>query len=219
MDLREFQIGLKIGQGAFAIVRRAVHKETQFTIALKTYDKKNLLEKEPQMAVQREINTLSDLWHPNIMKLHEVIDQRTQVHLVMELCHGMSIYHMIKKQPNQRLPEDQCRPIFRQVVEGIAYMHKKGYVHRDLKLDNILIDPTTKTVKIIDFGFSLKSSSAEKLSVYCGTPHYMDPDLVRKVPYRGDAADVWACGIILYIILVGKLPFFGEFEADLFRKI
>jgi serine/threonine protein kinase len=98
-------------------------------------------------------------------------------------------------------------------------MHKKGYVHRDLKLDNILIDPTTKNIKIIDFGFSLKASATDKLNVYCGTPHYMDPDLVRKVPYSGQAADVWACGIILYIIVVGKLPFFGEFEADLFRKI
>lgn len=98
-------------------------------------------------------------------------------------------------------------------------MHKKGYVHRDLKLDNILIDPQTKNIKIIDFGFSLKSGPGEKLNVYCGTPHYMDPDLARKAPYSGMAADIWACGIILYIILVGKLPFFAEFEADLFRKI
>lgn len=171
------------------------------------------------MAVQREINTLSDLWHPNIMKLHEVIDQRTQVHLVMELCNGMSIYHSIKKLPNQRMPEDQCRAVFRQVVQGVAYMHRKGYVHRDLKLDNVLLDPTSKMVKIIDFGFSLKAGQHEKLNIYCGTPHYMDPDLARKVPYCGQAADVWACGIILYIILVGKLPFFAEFEADLFRKI
>ena len=97
-------------------------------------------------------------------------------------------------------------------------MHQKGYVHRDLKLDNILVD-SSKTVKIIDFGFSLKAALHEKLTIFCGTPHYMDPDLVRKVPYSGQAADVWACGIILYIIVVGKLPFFAEFEADLFRKI
>lgn len=98
-------------------------------------------------------------------------------------------------------------------------MHSKGYAHRDLKLDNILMDVATKHIKIIDFGFSLKARPDEKLTVYCGTPHYMDPDLVRKQPYNGLAADVWACGVILYIIYVGKLPFFGEFEADLFRKI
>jgi len=192
---------------------------TKHIVAIKTYDKKNLQDKETQMAVHREINTLSDLWHPNIMKLHEVVDQRTHVHLAMELCQGMSIYHHIKKVPNQRLDESLCKFIFRQLIKGMAYMHSKGYAHRDLKLDNILMDPSTKQIKIIDFGFSLKASKDDRLNVYCGTPHYMDPDLVRKVPYNGPAADVWACGIILYIILVGKLPFFGEFEADLFRKI
>ena len=100
LELKEFQIGLQVGAGAFAIVRRAVHKVTKHVIAIKTYDKKNLQDRETQMAVQREINTLSDLWHPNIMKLHEVVDQRTHVHLVMEMCQGMSIYHHIKKIPD-----------------------------------------------------------------------------------------------------------------------
>ena len=104
-------------------------------------------------------------------------------------------------------------------MRGIAYMHSKGYAHRDLKLDNILMDVTTKNIKIIDFGFSLRAKADEKLNFFCGTPHYMDPDIVRKQAYNGHAADVWACGVILYIIYVGKLPFFGEFEADLFRKI
>lgn len=208
-----------MGQGAFAIVRRATHKQTKHVIAIKTYDKKNLQDKETQMAVHREINTLSDLWHPNIMKLHEVVDQRTHVHLIMELCQGSSIFHHIKKMPDQRLPEDTCKHIFQQLVRSMAYMHSKGYAHRDLKLDNILMDWNSKNIKIIDFGFSLKCKQDEKLSVFCGTPHYMDPDIVRKQAYNGPAADVWACGVILYIIFVGKLPFFGEFEADLFRKI
>ena len=171
------------------------------------------------MAVHREINTLSDLWHPNIMKLHEVVDQRTHVHLVMELCQGASIYHHIKKMPDQRLPEGTCKSIFKQLVHACSYLHSKGYSHRDLKLDNILFDPSAQQIKIIDFGFSLKANHSEKLNVFCGTPHYMDPDLVRKQPYNGPAADVWACGVIVYILMVGKLPFFGEFEADLFRKI
>ena len=104
-------------------------------------------------------------------------------------------------------------------MSGVAYMHSRGYAHRDLKLDNILMDVETKQIKIIDFGFTLRASPEDKLTIFCGTPHYMDPDLARKIPYNGQAADVWACGIILYIILVGKLPFFAEFEQDLFRKI
>jgi serine/threonine protein kinase len=86
-------------------------------------------------------------------------------------------------------------------------------------LDNILYDGETKQIKLIDFGFSIGVKPEQKLDVYCGTPHYMDPDIVRKIPYSGFAADVWAAGVILYIIYVGKLPFFGEFEGDLYRKI
>ena len=102
---------------------------------------------------------------------------------------------------------------------AIGYLHSRGKVHRDLKLDNILFDAETQQIKIIDFGFSLASKKENRLESYCGTPHYMDPDIVKKVPYNSFAADIWAAGVILYIIYVGKLPFFGEFEADLYRKI
>ena len=86
-------------------------------------------------------------------------------------------------------------------------MHKTGYVHRDLKLDNILIDPQTRDIKIIDLGFSIEAGPNEKLNFYCGTPSYMDPDLARKAPYLGTAADVWACGVILFTMLTSILPF------------
>ena len=98
-------------------------------------------------------------------------------------------------------------------------MHSKGVCHRDLKLDNILFDHDTQQIKIIDFGFSLETRREDTLTTVCGTPHYMDPDLARKTPYSAFAADVWAAGVILYTIFVGKLPFFGEFEGDLFRRI
>ena len=116
------------------------------------------------------------------------------------------------------LPENQCRIIFRQLADAVAYLHTKNVVHRDLKLDNILVDENNG-VKLIDFGFSVSASAEHKLQLFCGTPHYMDPDIVKKKEYNGHAADVWALGVILFIILTGKLPFFAEFEADLFRKI
>ena len=97
-------------------------------------------------------------------------------------------------------------------------MHSVDIVHRDLKLDNILINSNGK-IKLIDFGFATKCKINERLTAYCGTPHYMDPDLAKKNPYIGGAADVWALGVILFVLLTGKLPFFAEFEADLFRKI
>lgn len=200
-------------------MRRATHRDTKATIALKTYDKKNLKLDEAQQAVHSEISTLSELHHPNIMRLHEVIDQRTQVHLVMELCSGMPIFHHIKKLPESRYPEETCKVVFRQLALGIGYMHSRNKAHRDLKLDNILYDSEIQKIKIIDFGFSLQCRKDQLQSTTCGTPHYMDPDLSRKAPYSPFAADVWALGVILYIIYVGKLPFFAEFEGDLFRKI
>jgi serine/threonine protein kinase len=117
------------------------------------------------------------------------------------------------------MSEELCKIIFKQLILAINYMHLKGKAHRDLKLDNILYDAETRQIKIIDFGFSLETKKEQKLDTYCGTPHYMDPDIVKKVPYSAFAADIWAAGVILYIIYVGSLPFFGEFEADLYRRI
>lgn len=144
---------------------------------------------------------------------------RRHVHLVMELCPGMPLYHHVKKMPDRKMPEDTCKVIFRQLVMGIGFMHEKGKAHRDLKLDNVLWDAETQKIKIIDFGFSLHASKEALLSVFCGTPHYMDPDIAAKRVYSPFAADVWAAGVILYIIICGKLPFFADFETDLFRKI
>jgi MAP/microtubule affinity-regulating kinase len=152
------------------------------------------------------------------MSLYEVIDTRKNVNLVMELCNGKSLYHHIKKKPNVKLPESECRGIFMQVVDAVAYLHSQNIIHRDLKLDNILIDGRDN-IKLIDFGFSICATPDLKLSLYCGTPHYMDPDISKKKEYNGHAADVWALGVILFILVTGKLPFFGEFEGDLFRKI
>lgn len=97
-------------------------------------------------------------------------------------------------------------------------MHSRNMSHRDLKLDNILIGSEDQ-VKIIDYGFATQQSNGDKLTYFCGTPHYMDPDLAAKRSYDGFAADIWACGVILFALLTGRLPFFAEFEADLFRKI
>ena len=156
------------------------------------------------------------------MRLHEVIDSRTHVHLVMELCSGTNLYHILKKRkPDQRLPEPLAAQIFKKIVSAVAYMHERSIVHRDLKLDNVLIDQKGDEfiVKLIDFGFATKCNKDEKLNSKCGTPQYMDPDLTKHNAYLGQAADNWALGVILFIMVTGKLPFFGEFETDLNRRL
>lgn len=136
----------------------------------------------------------------------------------MELCRGTNLFHTIKKRkPEPRLPESEAADIFKKVVSAVEYMHSNNVVHRDLKLDNILV--FENQVKLIDLGFSTECAQDEKLNIICGTPQYMDPDLARKNVHYGQAADVWALGVILFIIVTGKIPFGGGFEADLYRNI
>lgn len=121
------------------------------------------------------------------MRLYEVIDSRTHVHLVMELCHGKSLFHFVKKRkPHSRIPEAEAAPIFRQIVSAVSYMHSLAIVHRDLKLDNVLIDENNE-VKLIDFGFSSGCAADEKLTSACGTPQFMCPDLIKRTAGGHDA--------------------------------
>ena len=149
-------------------MKRSTHKNTGHTVALKTYEKKNLSHESASLALHREIYVLATLTHPNIMRLYEVVDTRTHVHLVMELCHGRNLYHFVKRRkPDQRLPEPEAAHIFRQVVSAIAYMHSVKVVHRDLKLENILINDAKNVneIKLIDFGFATGCQKDEKLTL------------------------------------------------------
>lgn len=104
-----------------------------------------------------------------------------------------------------------------QILSGLAYMHSLNICHRDMKPDNVIFNPTTGSVKIIDFGFAC--FAREKVRVFCGTPSFMSPEIVARREYKGSAADIWACGIILYACLTGTVPFKAQTEKDLFRKI
>ena len=125
-------------------------------MALKAYEKKLLTHKSQLMAIHREIYILAGLSHPNIMRLFEVIDSPSKCHLVMELCQGKNLYHFIRKRPGKCLSEAEAIPIFKQIVSSVAYMHELGLVHRDLKLENILINDVggMNEIKLIDFGFA-----------------------------------------------------------------
>jgi serine/threonine protein kinase len=109
--------------------------------------------------------------------------------------------------------------MFKQIAEGIEYLHSANVAHRDLKLDNILIEDGSGLIKIIDFGFSVLCSSQQKLKIFCGTPSYMAPEITLKREYDGRAVDMWALGVLLYVMLSGTFPFKGISEADLYYKI
>lgn len=114
----------------------------------------------------------------------------------------LSLAGLLRK--SHKIPEAEAKPLFQQIASGISYCHKQGIVHRDLKLENILVGETG-AIKLIDFGFSARSG--QRLTSYCGTPPYMSPEITMKVPYLGEPADMWALGIILYLMLEGRFPF------------
>jgi len=105
------------------------------------------------------------------------------------------------------------------VAESVAYLHGINTVHRDIKLDNILIEEGTRMVKLIDFGFSVIIANHQRLKIFCGTPSYMSPEIVRKHEYDGKPVDMWALGVLLYVMLTGTFPFRGVSEQDLYQKI
>jgi tRNA A-37 threonylcarbamoyl transferase component Bud32 len=217
-SIQDYTIGKSIGQGAYATVKEAVHKITGKKMAVKIYDKFKLLDAQRKKSVLNEIKILKRLDHKNIVQIYDSIDNSKQLFLIMEYAQGISLHAYSKTKPCRKFPEIECRKIFRQVVSAIDYCHQRGICHRDIKMDNIIIDRQLR-VKLIDFGFSTYSGKEQLLRIYCGTPSYMSPEIVTKTPYNGLKADMWALGILLYALLEGTYPFKSPSDKDLYKKI
>ena len=162
--------------------------------------------------------------HKSIVKLMEVLASRTKIFIVIELVTGGELFDKIVSAG--RLDEDKARLYFRQLVDGVEYCHSKGVCHRDLKPENLLLDENGM-LKISDFGLSAlydgdadgNSSRSQLLHTTCGTPNYVAPEVLADKGYDGRTADVWSCGVILYVLLAGFLPFDEPTMTALFRKI
>lgn len=218
-NIEMYEIGKEIGHGAYAVVKECYHKlNPRIKYAMKIYDKKELLIPYRRCNADREIQILKTLRHANIVRLLESIEGETQLCLVFELVKGGSLYDYILSTESHKLSEAETKRLFAQIVAAVCYFHRKGVAHRDLKLENILLDEN-RNVKIIDFGFSVAASSVSKLKAFCGTPSYMAPEIITKQEYLGPPADMWSLGIILYAMLSGKFPFKGASEEELFANI
>ena len=217
--LEEFTLGKLIGTGAYASVKLAVSKTEGKKFALKIYEKYRLTDPSKKKNVAREIEILKKIGHPNIVKMFEVIETPKQLHLVLEFISGGSLGAYLKKKPNRRLEENECRRLFRQLVLAIEYIHSEKVTHRDLKLENLLMDNDNSVVKVIDFGFSTCFSHEKKVKLFCGTPTYMAPEIVMRKEYSGPPADIWALGVLLFVMLSGCFPFKAPTDRELFKKI
>lgn len=212
-------IGKRIGQGAYAVVRAGINNWTSNKVAIKIYDKTKLQDSQRRKGVRREIKILERIRHQNIIELYEAFDTKKQVFLVMENVSGGSLHSLLKSRPNRQLKDSEAKSLFLQVASAVKYCHSKNITHRDIKLENILLDEKRKNVKLIDFGFSTWIPNDKKIKMFWGTPSYMAPEIVSKQEFCGPPADIWALGVLLYALLCGKFPFKGKTDEELYSKI
>jgi MAP/microtubule affinity-regulating kinase len=211
-------LGKILGQGAYAVVRIGSHRVTSEKVAVKTYEKYRLTDSAKKRNVKREAQIMQNLSHPHTIKLLDSIENSRQIHLVMEYVGGSSLHSYLKRRTSRRLEEAEARRVFRQIVQALAYCHSSAVTHRDIKLENVMMDEQNN-VKLIDFGFSTNMPAGSKSKTFCGTPSYMAPEIVARREYYGPPVDVWAIGVLLYAITAGTFPFKGASDKDLYRKI
>ena len=168
--------------------------------------------------MRREIKLLQKMNHSHIVKIFEAFETDHHVYLVMEYVTGGSLHSYLKERPQRRLDEEEAKRIFKQIMTALHYCHRKSIAHRDIKLENILLDEN-KNVKIIDFGFSTCIPNDKKIKMFCGTPSYMAPEIISKIEYAGPPADIWASAVLLYALLNGCFPFRGATDKELYKKI
>ena len=207
-----YLVGSTLGEGEFGKVKMGWTRpakgsdEVPRQVAIKLIRRNTIINNaEREIKVYREINALKHLRHPNIIRLEEVLQNSKYIGIVLEYASGGEFYKYIQRK--RRLDESSACKVFAELVSGVAYMHAKGLVHRDLKLENMLLD-STGDLLITDFGFVNEFRRGHELmSTSCGSPCYAAPELVVTTrPYRGRAADIWSCGIILFAMLAGYLP-------------
>ena len=210
-NLNFYKYGRIIGQGAFGKVNIGLNVLSGRIVAIKSFDKEKLVKNSENMKkILYESNLMKNLNHPNITKILEMFEDEKYFLIIMEYINGGNLFSFVKKR--KRLSEKTAKFLFRQIILGIQHIHSKNIVHRDIKLENILID-LNNNIKICDFGISLiLNSLSDKLYDKCGTPMYMAPEILlsnknKGVSYLGPPVDIWSAGISLYIMLSGNLPF------------
>ena len=211
---KEYTLGKILGSGAFGQVRLGVHKATKQVRAIKV-QKKSKVNMDDFIT---EISILSKLTHPSIMQIYEIFEDNTNLYIVSEYCKGGELFDILSKKGS--FSEREACAIMYQILSAICYAHQNGIVHRDLKPENILMENKTKndfSLKIIDWGSAAQKTKAERLHSTDGTSYYMAPEVLQGD--YDEKCDVWSCGVILYILLCGYAPFYGNTDEDISKQV
>ncbi|XP_020093669.1 serine/threonine-protein kinase SAPK3-like [Ananas comosus] len=203
----------ELGAGNFGVARLGRDKKTKELVAVKYIERGKKIDEN----VQREIINHRSLKHPNIIRFKEVLLTPTHLAIVMEYAAGGELFERICNAG--RFSEDEARYFFQQLISGVSYCHSMEICHRDLKLENTLLDGSpTPCVKICDFGYSKSALLHSQPKSTVGTPAYIAPEVLSRKEYDGKIADVWSCGVTLYVMLVGSYPFEDPEDPKNFRK-
>lgn len=207
---------------AVKIVRRANFQINGFTITGKPRTKEQMMKERAKEEI-RELRTIREahimmlLRHPHIVQLKNLVAVGPYFYILMDYVNGGQLLHYIVKR--QKLSEQHSREFSRQIVSALDYMHRNSIVHRDLKIENILIDRAGRNIKIIDFGLSNLFCPERRLTTYCGSLYFAAPELLRASPYRGPEIDVWSLGVVIYVMVTGSVPFDDKSMPGLHEKI
>ncbi|KAK2981708.1 hypothetical protein RJ640_005960 [Escallonia rubra] len=200
----KYEVGRTIGEGTFAKVKFAQNTETGESVAMKVLDRTTIIKHKMVDQIKREISIMKLVRHLNVVRLHEAWTQSLEYKLLFAKLVRSYIYIQVH---HGRLSEAESRRYFQQLIDGVGYCHSKGVYHRDLKPENLLLD-SQENLKISDFGLSaLPGEGTSLLRTTCGTPNYVAPEVLSHKGYDGALADVWSCGVILYVLMAGVLPF------------
>ncbi|XP_078132583.1 calcium/calmodulin-dependent protein kinase type II delta 1 chain isoform X8 [Sander vitreus] len=214
----EYQLYEELGKGAFSVVRRCMKISTGQEYAAKIINTKKLSARDHQK-LEREARICRLLKHPNIVRLHDSISEEGFHYLVFDLVTGGELFEDIVAR--EYYSEADASHCIQQILEAVLHCHQMGVVHRDLKPENLLLASKLKgaAVKLADFGLAIEVQGEQQAWFgFAGTPGYLSPEVLRKDPY-GKPVDMWACGVILYILLVGYPPFWDEDQHRLYQQI
>ncbi|XP_066576963.1 calcium/calmodulin-dependent protein kinase type II delta 1 chain isoform X3 [Amia ocellicauda] len=214
----EYQLFEELGKGAFSVVRRCMKISTGQEYAAKIINTKKLSARDHQK-LEREARICRLLKHPNIVRLHDSISEEGFHYLVFDLVTGGELFEDIVAR--EYYSEADASHCIQQILEAVLHCHQMGVVHRDLKPENLLLASKLKgaAVKLADFGLAIEVQGDQQAWFgFAGTPGYLSPEVLRKDPY-GKPVDMWACGVILYILLVGYPPFWDEDQHRLYQQI
>lgn len=220
MLFEKYEMGKMLGRGTFAKVYHGKELANGESVAIKVINKDQLKTEDMMKLITREISIMRLVRHPNIVEIKEVLATKAKIYIIMEYVKGGELFAKIAE---GRLREDVARKYFQQLISAVDFCHSRGVVHRDLKPENLLLDENGD-LKVTDFGLSALTDKQHDgagflLHTQCGTPAYIAPEVLKKNGYDGAKADIWSCGIILYVLLAGFLPFQDESVLNMYRKI